>query len=216
MKEYPKTYGLSPEILGRDCISFQKLDGSNLRFEYSRKSKRWYKFGTRRRLFDKSDPDFGSAIDLFSAKYGEALAKIFHDTKEWKGAEYMVAFAEFLGPHSFSGIHDPVKLKVENNDPKDLILFDLDVHRRGLISPREFVKRFEHLHAAEVVYDGPLTQEFFNEVRNGGKFKLNEGVMCKGGSGHDLWMCKIKTLEYLDRLKTFFGNNWQEYWEEKQ
>lgn len=214
MKEYPKTFGLDEAYLDQPCLAFYKYDGSNLRFEYSRKSKRWYKFGTRRRLFDKSDPDFGGAIPLLMDKYAEPLAKVFHDAKEWKSAEYMVVFAEFLGPHSFSGIHDAQKLKVENNDPKDLILFDVDVHRRGFIPPREFVKRFGHLHTAEVVYDGTLTMDFFNEVRNGDKYKLNEGVMCKGGDNHsDFWMCKIKTLNYLNRLKEFFGNNWQEHWE---
>lgn len=216
MKEYPKTYGLDEIYLDQPCLAFYKYDGSNLRFEYSKKSKRWYKFGTRRRLFDKSDPEYGCAISIFENKYGEALAKVFHDTKEWKDADYMIAFAEFLGPYSFSGTHDAKTLKVVNNDPKDLILFDINIHRRSFIAPRDFVKKYGHLHIAEVVYDGPLTMDFFNEVRNGGKYNLNEGVMCKGGSGHDLWMCKIKTLDYLERLKKFYGSNWEAYWEEQK
>ena len=56
-------------------------------------------------------------------------------------------------------------------------------------------------------------EEFFHEVRNGGKYNLNEGVMCKGGSGHNLWMCKIKTLDYLRRLKEMYAERWKEFWE---
>jgi hypothetical protein len=206
MKEYPKTYGLDDKYIDQPCLAFYKYDGSNLRFEYSKKSKKWYKFGTRRRLFDKNDPDYGCAIPLFMEKYSEPLAKVFHDTKEWKSSDYMIAYAEFLGPCSFSGKHEPL-------DPKTVVLIDVDIHRRGFVAPRDFVDRYGHCDIAKVVYEGPLTMDFFNDVRNGGKYDLFEGVMCKGGSGHDIWMCKIKTLSYLDKLKKLYGDKWIDHWE---
>jgi hypothetical protein len=46
-----------------EAYVFDKLDGSNLRFEWKRKGG-WYKYGTRHRLFDATDPGFGSAIEL--------------------------------------------------------------------------------------------------------------------------------------------------------
>lgn len=64
-----KTYPSIPRSTGQsfqeyDAYVFDKLDGSNLRFEWSRK-KGWVKYGTRRRLFDTTDPVFGEAITLF-------------------------------------------------------------------------------------------------------------------------------------------------------
>lgn len=213
MKEYPKTYGFKHELVGRPCTAFYKYDGSNLRFEYSKKQKKWYKFGTRHHLFLENDPEYGEAVPVFFKKYADGLAKVFHDTKAWKNSDYMVAFGEYFGPHSFSGKHDPKLLNVESNSPKDVVVFDINIHRRGLLGPEEFLHHFKQLPVAEVVYEGKLTEEFFHDVRNGGKYNLNEGVMCKGGSGHELWICKIKTLDYLERLKSIFGEKWKEFWE---
>lgn len=48
------------------------------------------------------------------------------------------------------------------------------------------------------------------------KFNLNEGVICKGHltKGNffgKMWMCKIKTQAYLDKLKNRFGDDWEKY-----
>lgn len=207
MKEYPKTYGFDPSHLNKPCWAFYKYDGSNLRFEYSRKQKKWYKFGTRRHLFTEGDIEYGASLPVFYSKYADSLAKIFHDTKSWKIAEHMIVYAEYFGPRSFSGQH-------HRDDPKDLVLFDVNIHKKGILGPEEFLSHFGHLPVAEVVYRGPFTEEFFHDVRNGGKYNLNEGVMCKGGSGHKFWMCKIKTLEYLKKLKELYAERWNEFWEE--
>lgn len=213
MKEYPKTFGFNQKLVNKPCFAFYKYDGSNLRFEYNRKQKKWYKFGTRRHLFLENDPEYGEALPVFFKKYADGLAKVFHDTKAWKNSEYMIVFGEYFGPHSFSGKHDPKTLNVESNSPKDVVLFDVNIHRKGLLGPEDFIRFFSHLPIAELVYNGPLTEEFFQEIRSGNKYTLNEGVMCKGGSGHDLWMCKIKTLAYLKRLKETFFEQWHEFWE---
>ena len=47
-----------------------------------------------------------------------------------------------------------------------------------------------------------------------GKYNVGEGVVCKGGSGGpDLWMAKIKTYAYMERLKQAFADRWEDYWE---
>ena len=81
IKHYPKINGICGDYIpwGEECICFNKLDGSNLRFEFSFKGG-WYKFGTRNRLFDKSDKDYGQAIDLFTKKYIE-LPKIISESR---------------------------------------------------------------------------------------------------------------------------------------
>jgi hypothetical protein len=45
------------------------------------------------------------------------------------------------------------------------------------------------------------------------RFGTGEGVVCKGGEGHGRWMAKVKTDAYLRRLRAFFQDDWQRYWE---
>ena len=64
-----------------------------------------------------------------------------------------------------------------------------------------------------MVYEGKLTGKFIDDVR-GGKYKVDEGVVCKGGTGgEDVWMVKIKTMAYMDKLKRAIGDKWEDYWE---
>lgn len=195
-------------------IAFRKLDGSNLRFEWHKSHSHrshfgWIKYGTRRRLFNKSDPDFGCAIELFLNTHAESLAKIFTDNKDYRKRDKYTAFCEFLGPNSFAGLHKP-------EDPKELFLFDIWQDKFGIIGPRQFLQDFGHLKIAPKVYEGKLTGQFAEDVRNG-KFPVDEGVVCKGGAGGGwnvgIWMVKIKTYAYLEKLKKVFANNWQDFWE---
>lgn len=203
MKEY-KSIPDSSKAPREFCYAFYKYDGSNLRFEWHKK-RGWSKFGTRHELFDESNPVFGCAIEIFLNKYSEQIAKILTDN--FRGIESAISYCEFLGENSFAGVHNP-------DDVKDVILFDVNVHKKGLLGPKQFLDLFDNMHIAELVYSGNLNQTFIDAVRNNTlDVKLNEGVIAKGRSGHELWMCKIKTLEYLNRLKSFKGASWKEFWE---
>jgi hypothetical protein len=79
------------------------------------------------------------------------------------------------------------------------------------LGPAEFVKEFGHLRSAEVVYQGPFSEEFISEVWED-KLPLVEGVIAKGGEGHSLWMRKVKTKSYKEKLITFFKGDWEKYW----
>lgn len=217
MKDYPSILGSKEIPWGEECISFYKYDGSNLRFEYNKKQG-WYKFGTRHRLFDQTDSEYGVAIDIFQKKYGDALAKTICD--KFPKLESAIAYAEFFGPYSFAGKHDATWLSQKgllpegkNNNEKDLVLFDVNIHKNGFVSPVDFIKTFSHLHIPQVIYQGPLTEEFAQDVRTG-KYPVTEGVVAKGGnSAHKIWMRKIKTYNYLEKLKEIFPNNYKEYGE---
>ena len=64
-----------------------------------------------------------------------------------------------------------------------------------------------------MVYRGRFTGKFAEDVRQG-KYGVKEGVVCKGGTdGSDLWMAKIKTNAYLQRLQEAFADRWAEFWE---
>ena len=91
--------------------------------------------------------------------------------------------------------------------------FDVSVEPIGMLGPKQFVADFSHLPIARVVYEGKLTGKFAEDVRRG-VYRVIEGVVCKGGTGGtDLWMVKIKTYEYMERLKRAFADRWEEYWE---
>ena len=218
MKWYPKIFGAFDDDTpwGQHCIAFDKLDGSNLRFEFSHK-RGWYKFGTRNRMFDHSDLEYGQAIDIFLNKYGDPLEKVMTD--KFAKTDSVIAYAEFFGPVSFGGLHDPIYLnqighlpEVISNDPKDLVLFDFNPHKRGFLSPVDFLKYFSHLHIPKVVYEGKFTKEFVANVR-AGNCPGFEGVVAKGGEKHKLWMRKVKTNAYLEQIKKVFGTGWADHWE---
>lgn len=208
MKDYGSIPKLLTEYIDRECIAFRKYDGSQIRSEWTRK-KGWHKWATRGHLFDETDKTFGCAIKAFEPQ-ADLVAKAIVDN--YPKVESAIVFMEFVGPHSFAGIHDPAVLQVENNDPKELVLFDVNIHKRGLVSPKDFVKNFGHTRSAEVMYEGKLTEEFIKNIREG-KLSVNEGVVCKGGEGHKIWMCKVKTWEYLKQIQKFFGTSWGNYWE---
>jgi hypothetical protein len=94
-----------------------------------------------------------------------------------------------------------------------LVLFDVWAEGFGMVGPRQFADDFGHLPIARVVYEGRLSGKFADDVRTG-KYGVAEGVVCKGGKGGpDLWMVKIKTHDYLERLKQAFADRWEDYWE---
>ena len=202
MKQYPSIPYWSQKMIGESCICFDKKDGSNLRFEFNRKSG-WCKAGTRNQMIDKTNEQFGAAIPLFLDKYGDELAKVF-STKPYRNKPNFVAFCEWLGPNSFAGQHD-------KNDKMDLILFDISEYKRGMILPKEFVENFGHLHIPEIIYQGILTEDFINDVKYG-KYILNEGVMAKGShktkGGEQVWIAKIKTKAWVDKVKSIYGAEW--------
>lgn len=53
-----------------------------------------------------------------------------------------------------------------------------------------------------------MNQPFIDAVRHG-QYELDEGVICKGLD----WSAKIKTFDYLNRLKNKYGDEWEKYGE---
>ena len=200
MKSYPSIeyYG---DHWGAHGIAFDKMDGSNLRFEWSKK-KGFYKFGTRNVLINENTEIFGKAIPIFLNKYGEKLEETFR-TKEYRDAQSIVCFGEFLGEKSSYGQH-------EEDDKHDVVLFDVSVYKKGFVKPRDFVRNFGHLGIPKIVYEGTLNMDFVNEVRED-KYGLQEGVIFKASVGRKkgseaLYYCKIKTNKWLDDLRLRKGD----------
>jgi len=194
MKHYPSI----PRSTGQNfreftAYVFDKLDGSNLRAEWTRK-RGWDKYGTRERLFDKTDEVFGEAIEIFKdtlASDIEAVAK----KQQW---QQLTIFMEFWGDQSFAGLH--VK-----GDPKRLTLFDANPYKKGILGPHEFLDLFGHFSSPKIPnFLGRIhwTRGFVEEVRVG-KDPAGitfEGVVGKAGEGHKLIMAKAKTQAWINKV----------------
>jgi hypothetical protein len=195
MKSYWHIPGWKDAPRGLPCIAFDKLDGQNIRCEWTKK-KGWWKFGSRNVLLYQEE--LKPAIDIFLNKYGDAIAKVLKDEKEFRGINECIVFCEFFGENSFAGLH------VEG-EPKDVVLLDVSPLRKGILTPRQFLKLFGHLHIPNVVYEGNFNQVFIQDVKNG-KYPVKEGVVAKGlkptgKPPHNLWAAKVKTKEWMRLLR---------------
>lgn len=193
MKQYPSIPHLDKFLFGQTIWAFDKLDGSNLRFSWEKK-KGWNKFGSRRVMIGPNDY-LGEGIKIFMEKYSEDLEKVFFD--KYKSIQEVTVFGEFFGENSFAGEHF-------EEDPKDVIIFDVNIYKRGIIPPSEFLKNFEHLHIPELVYQGEFNDRFIKDVREN-KFNLKEGVIVKSSLNKVTHLTKIKTNDWLKRVKEKLG-----------
>lgn len=208
---YPKMPNASAAKLEK-CIAFEKYDGTNLHWVWERELG-WYAFGTRRDRYDLDAVGIGDFADshsgleqapgLFREKLETQLTPILAE-RNFYGSGELTVFTEFLGANSFAGQH-------AESDEKQLVLLDVLTHD-GFLSPFEFAEQFESVPCARVVHRGKFNGQFAANVREG-KFDVREGVVCKGGETGEVWMVKIKTNEYMLRLKDSFANDWHDYWE---
>lgn len=214
MLNYPKIPGSRNPPNGR-IIAFEKYDGTNLHWDSDRDFG-WHAFGTRRDEFNLTEAGIekfaqkhrhlSQCVDVFLGNLAEGVEAVFREHSSYREFQSLKIFTEFLGPNSFAGLH-------KEEDPKELRLFDVVADPLGIVGSRQFVADFGHLHIAKVIYEGKLTGKFAEDVRVG-KYGVAEGVVCKGGlGGGDLWMVKIKTYAYMERLKQAFADRWEEYWE---
>lgn len=201
MKQYPSINFNDSKYIGENIWAFDKLDGSNIRCEWNKK-RGWYKFGTKNQIIDERNEQFGNAVTVFMNKYSESLNKVFKDNRDYTKALSFVVFVEYFGDCSFAGYH------VEEDDNKDVVLFDVNAYKKGFIKPNTFVKDFGHLHIPELIYEGEYTKEFIQDVREG-KYSLKEGAVVKGlrktKNDELVWMTKIKQNSWLEKLKDKFG-----------
>jgi len=207
LARYPPIEGPHLEVIDQPCVAFHKYDGSNLQFKWTQ-ADGWCQFGTRKRTIDAGNPLFGDSISIFMSKYADAILNCFRRYKEYRNAKSLVAFCEFFGEHTFSGLH-------RDREPKQMKLIDVLIPEQGFVLPRNYHQHFGHLDIAEVIYDGPLTKQFMKDVRDG-KFPVTEGVVAKGvtttrrrkgKTEQASWMVKIKTKTWLDELARRAGES---------
>lgn len=193
MKHYPSIAHWSPKLLDGNVHVFDKLDGSNIRAEWSSKRKGFYKFGTRQQLLDPNDAVLGPAIGLIRDRYESDLTTVLRPM----GYESVVCFFEFFGPSSFAGQH------VQDED-HEVVLFDIAPYRRGILPPDEFIDLCGHLRIPRVLHVGRLDGPMLVSIRDGTLPGMTfEGVVCKRAThdGRQVEMFKLKSAAWLARLK---------------
>lgn len=194
MKQYPSIPSCSGQSFREipNAYIFDKLDGSNLRFEWSRK-RGFYKSGTRHRMFDGSDPVFGGALSDFN-KISSGLHRVATDER-WESA---VFFVEWYGTGSFAGYHTPGDTTMQCR------LIDVSVHRHGFLSPRDYLDLFRGVPQAAFLgrqnWTRGLLADVWDDKVEGVTF---EGVVAKAGSGddHDRVMAKGKTRQWIEAVR---------------
>jgi hypothetical protein len=195
MKQYPS---ISAEISNISCYVFNKLDGSNIRAEWTSKNG-FYKFGTRHRLLGEDEPVIGKAISIIKSKYSN-LTQILKQSRTQRA----ICFFEFWGPNSAFGQHD-------KNEEQTVTLIDVDFYKKGILPPKEFLDMFAEIDHASLLYHGSINCEFIESIRNGTLPGIgNEGVVCKGPFDRKLGspiMFKIKRNDWYERLKEYCKGN---------
>lgn len=196
MKPYPSIPGGVRH--GVPVYVFDKLDGSNIRVEWTRKRGFW-KFGRRNGLIDDTNPWLPEAPALFMAKYADDLYRIFREQR-WEQA---TAFMEFWGPSSFAGNHE--------EETHDVTLFDVSVHRKGFLEPRMFLRLFGDLDHPRLLHHGNFTCDMQEQVAAGTLDGVTfEGVVAKGAwdrkAGRPL-MFKWKSQAWINKLRAYCGEN---------
>lgn len=195
------------------CIAFEKLDGTNVHFDWERK-RGWHAWGTRRDsfpwdgngfdLWEQVHPQLNMVESAFIDSLANPLMEQFLFDPRCATWRNVRCFGEYLGPRSFAGQH-------RDDETKRIVLFDVEVDEQ-LLDPWEFVELFGELPIPRKVFQGKFTGNFAESVR-AGNYGVTEGVVCKCGRRGSVSMAKIKTDAYLMRLKQSFGGRWRDYWE---
>jgi len=205
MKGYASIPKWSPDDFGKYIHCFNKIDGSNFRAEWNRKlSKKsnftmgFGKYGTRREAIHKNSP-FAEGIGIFEERLAEPLDLLFRTQKIFRGVDRITVYGEFYGDSSFAGIH-------KWDEPHDISVFDIFLFKKGFLPPMEFKHITDgiHINTPRFFLSQQFNQGLVDKI-NTGFFGLEEGMVCKGVEDGKVFMFKIKTDEWLKRVKTMYG-----------
>lgn len=206
-------------LMGDDVWAFNKLDGQNLCIKYSPRRKEFGPFGSRNRVFDENDEQFGEAVRFFlSSNYQDVLRNLVKENSGkggiFAGVDEVTFFFEWYGENSFAGVH-------KEGDEMHLALIDIFLKKKGYIEPKSYYDIFcknTNIETPELIFKGKLTQDFVNEIRNydvegnlSGKSpsqQIKEGVVCRRSSmlkGQRMPKVKFKTQWWLDKLHSKYS-----------
>lgn len=186
---------ISKQIQNIPVYTFDKIDGSNTRVEWTRK-KGFHKFGTRTRLLEETERPLGEAVTIFQETMAEELEPLMRKTRN----ERITLFMEFVGESSFAGVH-------QEDEPHKLVLFDASFYKRGFLPPDEFMKLIgDTVETPGLLHMGKANSNLVELVKTGELEGMTfEGVICKSQAKHrgQHITFKIKNQAWLDKLRTY-------------
>ena len=198
-------------LLGEDIAAYNKLDGQNICVKYSPRKKVFDQFGSRKRVFDETDEQFGDAVCWFNNScYPDLLRQIVTDNSKkrglFQGVDEVTFYFEWYGEHSFAGVHVP-------GDELKLALIDVFLKKKGYIEVKPLEELFyshKEIISPELIYRGKLTKEFIRDIQENDwtdpacKYpQVKEGVVCRRTTlmkGQRLPKVKFKTKWWMDEL----------------
>jgi len=218
MKSYPSIPYWKDGRFGEPVYVFEKLDGTQIRAEWSKK-RGWYKFGSKGQLIDDTS-EWANMVNVFNEMHGDELPRLFKS--EYPRVPEFTVFGEYWGKDSFIGIHPKEDTK------KYVTIFDVNIYKQGFILPREFSKVFKGnaFYFAQCfgryTYGRALVDTIFDwnedsplDFGDAAYFPLQplfEGVVCKGTrktKGRDLiWQAKLKTKQWLEAVRALKGQKY--------
>lgn len=193
MQQYPS---INKEVIkDLDYYVFDKLDGSNIRVEFSLK-KGFDKFGTRKKLMSDDSGILNLSKDLIMQNEKE-VHDIFKKNKWQEGT----LFFEFYGDKSFAGFH-------EENDNFKVKLIDAHIGKVGYLPPKDYIKAFDNIDMAEFLGIFRLNQIVMKEIKEGNFSGMTfEGVIGKAFIRNKIIRCKVKNQAWIDKLKNKCGDD---------
>lgn len=210
MKPYNSIPKWSEDYFGKYIFAFDKIDGSNFRVEWNRKlSKKsrftlgFSKYGTRTELIKTCKNPFYEGIEIFKNKFADDLNKIFLEDKIFRNIDEVIVYGEFFGPKSFAGMHDW-------SEKHDIKIFDVWLYKKGFLPPSDFIKVFERIDICKLAFAGIFSETYLALVEKN-ILNLQEGVVCKGIENKEVFMFKIKTLKWLQKVRDLYGNEKTDY-----
>jgi hypothetical protein len=206
MKHYHTIEKYNEDCLGKHVFGFDKIDGSNFCAEWdkklSKKSRFTYgfkKFGTKQETIKNASNLFTEGVNVFMDKYAITLDKIFNENKLFRGIDKITVYGEFYGPNSFAGLHNWY-------EDHDVIIYDMFLYKKDFVKPADFIDIFGHLDIPKVVYKGLLDEYIISNIISN-IYGLKEGLVLKGVNEGKVWMAKVKTQEWLNKVRATYGEN---------
>jgi len=204
MKQYSNTPKYDLNHIGQHIFAFDKLDGSNFRVEWNRTlskkgtyAKGFKMYGTRNRVITHSNDQFFKMKELFENKYADKVNEIFRKHKVYQNTDTVTLYGEFYGPNSFGGFHNW-------DEEHDIYFFDAFKYKRNFLTPSEFYSEFRDISMPKLIYKGLFKEDFIKQVERN-DFNLLEGVVYKFIENGKITRAKIKTLEWLEKIKLNYG-----------
>lgn len=214
MKHYDSIPRLEEDgtLKGEDIWAFNKLDGQNFCVKYSPKTKEFGPYGSRKRLVDEDDDQFGETVKFFKkSNIPDELIRLVKENSGKKGLfngiQEITFFFEWYGEHSFAGFHN-------DGDEMHLALIDVAIKKKGYIEPKPFYEIFgnnEFIEIPELIYRGKLNVDFIKSIRENDWTEpdcqypmVKEGVVCKRSTimkGQKMPKVKFKTKWWLSELR---------------